>query len=67
MSKRKAEPTYTSDDMLEIINLFATHVVLRYELHSKAIRLKMDIAPEALVAIWQQEMELAAGKPADNN
>jgi hypothetical protein len=43
--------------MNDIIAAFATHVVNRYDLHSKTIKLKMDISPEAMIAIWQSEME----------
>jgi len=54
--------TYTTEDVREVITLFATHITERYDLSSKALRLKMDIAPEALVAIWQNEMEQEVGE-----
>jgi hypothetical protein len=56
-SKRTTEKFYSPDDMLEIIMEFATHIRNTYDIHSKAIRMPMDITPQAMVLIWQNDME----------
>jgi len=51
------EDTYTTEDMLDIIHKFATHVARTYELYSRRLHMKMDITPEAMIKIWQNELE----------
>lgn len=53
----KQEDTYTTQDMLDIIEKFAAHVTSTYELHSRRLHMKIDVTPEAMIKIWQNEME----------
>jgi hypothetical protein len=62
MSKKlPIEPTYTVDEMNEIIMLFATHITQTYLLASRRFGASLPkISPEAIVLVWQREMEQQA-------
>lgn len=53
------EPTYTSDEMYEIMLEFATFVTTTFDLKGKRLGMPMILPPEALMTMWQSEMEQA--------
>jgi len=53
----KKEPTYSSDEMYQIMVEFATHITDTYTLHSKRFGMPVNLSPEAVLTIWQNEME----------
>jgi hypothetical protein len=53
---KPVEPTYTSDEMYEIIHEFATHIVKSYGLRSIALCQYVQMSPEALMTVWENEM-----------
>ena len=54
---RNAEPTYTSDETYEIMMEFATFVTSTFDLKGKRLGMPMILPPEALLTMWQSEME----------
>lgn len=49
--------TYTTDEMKEIINLFAIHIVGRYTLASKKFGVGLPhVTPAMLVNTWEKDM-----------
>ena len=58
------EPKYTAAEMNEIIGLFAVHIVRTYALSSRRFVgcALPNVTPEALVLVWQKEMEAVSEK-----